>query len=544
MRRRISPFAYLNATQFLGALNDNIFKWVMIFFLLDILGVEKRSEILSLAGAIYVLPFLLFSLAAGTFADRLSKSRIIVFTKVLEIGVMGLALYAFFAQSVFLAYFSLFCMSIQSALFSPSKYGIVPELVPADHLARANGLLAAFTVFSIIAGTLLASLFTNLTHRNFPLVALFCIGIAIAGTLTSLGIHRTLPVGSHRPLSFFPFKEVWTVLKRARGESYLLEALFGAALFFFVGAYMQLSVVPLAMDALGLTDTQGGYLFFCSSLGIAIGAVGSGKICGRFIELGIAPIAGGGIAVTMFLLSLFATHLPLVILFIFLMGIFAGLFLVPFESFIQAASPDLHRGQNLAAGNFLVFSAILAASGLFALLSFLTPQHGLLVVSIFCALFSLVYAVRLSDTFIRLIGRWQGRGGALPVENGETIRSPRLLICRTESRWGALPLISASEQRYTRFLIERCETFSESRGGWIGWLAKHRFYDGATIQEGIEEGRRWVRRGYNVAILPNRNGGESSEQLLDELSNEIALERKTAIEPLLLKDVSTLELSF
>jgi len=523
MRRAISPFGFLNATQFLGALNDNLYKWVMIFLLLDLLGTENKEAILALSGAIYVLPFLLFSCAAGTFADRWSKSRIIVATKVMEIGVMGLGMIAFWLQSPLLIYLTLFSMSLQSALFSPSKYGIVPELVEPHGLARANGLLTAFTVLSIIIGTVLASSLTDLTGRNFPMIGLLCIAIAVLGTLTSLGIGYTRPCGDRRSISLFPLHEIWSVLRRSRGENYLLEALVGAAFFFFIGAFMQLSIVPYAMDTLGLSDTQGGYLFFCSSMGIAIGAVAAGKICGRFIELGLSPIAGVGLALSLLLLSLFSSSLIAAICLIFAMGLFAGLFLVPFDAFIQVVSPDEHRGQNLAVGNFLGFFAIFSASAALALFSalHLTSEQSFVLVGILCLGVSILYFMRSTDTMVRLVGRWRSRALQEPIKE-QPLDGPLLLVYRTEQWKEALPVIAAGGQRYVRFLIE------QRPHGRLSWLAKAKFYEEHSIGEAIRAGEQWLRRGYHVAILPR------DEQLLEQITG--------ALSAPVLEDVAELDL--
>jgi acyl-[acyl-carrier-protein]-phospholipid O-acyltransferase / long-chain-fatty-acid--[acyl-carrier-protein] ligase len=501
MRRVISSFSCLNIAQFLGALNDNVFKWVMIFLLLDIQGVAKSNLIISISGGVYVLPFLLFSIPAGTFADRMSKSRIIFWTKLAEVGVMLFAVWAFHTHSVVSIYAALFLMATQSALFSPSKYGIVREIVPLSSITRANGFLTALTVLSIIIGTLLASSLADLTGRNFSHIAWVCVAIAVAGTLATLGIQRTQPVGSHRKLSWFPFVEIGTVIKRARGESYLLEAFIGSAFFFFIGAFVQLNMVPFAIESLGLSDTQGGYLFFCSSLGIAIGAITAGKICGRFVELGIAPFAGMALAILLGLLYVFSDYLYVVIAIIFLLGLFAGLFLVPFDAFIQVVSPDKVRGQNLAVGNFLGFTGIFLASvALFVLgqVVHLSAAGGFALMGCLSSVVAITYGVRGTDTFVRLLGRWMLRKGyqAVGSINDE---EPALLLCETADAWRALPLLSASHQRYMRFLIQRPTLPLSRQTALLCWLAKVRFY--SDLKTEIKQATQWLNRGYLLTII-------------------------------------------
>lgn len=515
MKRLFSPFSYLNTTQFLGALNDNIFKWVMVFLLLDIQGLEKSNLIISISGGIYVLPFLLFSIPAGTLADRMSKSRIIFWTKVIEVAVMGFAVWAFATRSVLGIYSALFLMSTQSALFSPSKYGIVREIVPLKDLTRANGFLTAFTVFSIIIGTLFASSLADLTGRNFSEIAWICLVIALIGTITALGVGKTPPVGSHRKLSWFPFMEIVTVVKRARRESYLLESILGSAFFFFIGAFVQLNMVPFAIESLGLSDTQGGYLFFCSSVGIALGAVAAGRICGRFVELGIAPFAGTALALLLFALYFCCHHLYLVIGIIFGMGFFAGLFLVPFEAFIQVASPDKVRGQNLAVANFFGFTGIFLASAfLFVLgqLLHLSAAAGFLFMGWVSLGVATLYAMRGTDAFVRLLGRWMLRKGYQAMGSVDE-EGPALLICKTADPWQALPILSASHQRSMRFLIKRPDQPPPRKAALLCWLAKARFY--TDLESEVARARQWLNRGYILTLV-----GEAPESIVAAIVQE------------------------
>src|ERR1051326_305982 len=155
--------AWLNITQFLGVINDNVFKFVMAFLLIDTLGFSKASSILSATGAIYVIPFLLFSSSAGILADRFSKQKLLVVMKIAEIIIMLLAILAFGMKSVWGCYTLLFLLSTHSAMFGPSKYGIIPELVPEDAVSKANGLITSFTYLAIIIGTFLASFLTEIT---------------------------------------------------------------------------------------------------------------------------------------------------------------------------------------------------------------------------------------------------------------------------------------------------------------------------------------------------------------------------------------------
>jgi len=139
------PFACFAATQFLGALNDNVFKLLVIFLLISMRTAHTADTVVTSVSALFVLPFLLFSHAGGVLADRFSKRTIILSLKYLEIAIMAAGCAAIALKSQAGLYTSLLAMCTQSALFGPSKYGIIPELVPDAALSAANAVTEALT---------------------------------------------------------------------------------------------------------------------------------------------------------------------------------------------------------------------------------------------------------------------------------------------------------------------------------------------------------------------------------------------------------------
>jgi len=269
---------FLNSAQFCGALNDNIYKLVLIFYLIQLKGPEYANTILSMAGAIFVIPFLLFSSAAGILADKFSKNRMVIVVKVTEILIMLLAIAAFAFKITWGVYVLLFLLSTQSAFFSPPKYGIIPELVPKNKVSKANGLITSCTYLAIIFGTFLASFLTEFTGRNYVLVGVFCLFVAIIGFLSSYGIKHTDSKGSEKRVDILFFREIFRTLKASRDQKHLLICIFGGAFFLFVGAFTQLNIIPFAIDSLGLSAVAGGYLFLTTALGIAFGAWCAGQV--------------------------------------------------------------------------------------------------------------------------------------------------------------------------------------------------------------------------------------------------------------------------
>ncbi len=401
-------FLCLNAAQFLGALNDNIYKLLTIFLLISTLGVEKSSSILSAVGALYVIPFLLFSSAAGILADRWSKQKLILGLKVIEIFLMLLALAVFYFKSTWGCYSLLFLLASHSAVFGPSKYGIIPELVDKQNITKANGLITSFTYLAIIIGMFLASFLTEFSDKNYVLCVSFCLLFAICGFVFSLGIQKTEALSSQKKIHFFFPKEIIQTILECRKTPLLAPCLFGSAFFLFIGAFTQLNIIPFAIQSLHLSEYAGGYLFLLSALGIAGGSLLTGKLLKKKAELGLSCLAGFVISGLFLCLWLFSSFLIPTCIFLTLLGLAGGIFVISFDSFIQISSSTKQRGQTIAAANFLSFFGVLIASFclyLFGHVLGFSPAFGFLCMSGLTFLAVFVLTCRLLPTTLPFFSR-------------------------------------------------------------------------------------------------------------------------------------------
>ena len=391
---------FLNSAQFFGAINDNLFKLLLMFMLIDIRGADEASNVTSLAGAVYVTPFLLFSSTAGLLADRFSKQKLLIGMKVIEIIITALAILTFALKSVPASYILLFLLAAHSAIFGPSKYGIIPEIVPASKVPKANGLITGFTYFAIIVGTFLASFLTEVTNRNFILAVSVCFIFALIGWFSACGIQNTSAQGSKKKFNFLFIREIFYTLVFCREIPRLLPALFGAAFFLFLGGFTQLNIIPFAIQSLKLQEIAGGYLFLSVALGIALGSFIAGKICKEKVELGLPCLSGLALALLLLLLAIFSHLLFLTVIFLFFLGFFGGMFIIPFDAFLQLAPPKEKRGQVIAAGNFLSFTGVLLASFmLFFFSNFLklSSAQGFAVMSGITFLVTFILILRLAS---------------------------------------------------------------------------------------------------------------------------------------------------
>ncbi len=402
---KLTSFTYLNIVQFLGGLNDNIFKLVIVYMLIDLKGTAASSTILAIAGAVFVLPFLLFSMPSGILADRHSKRNIIVFTKAMELVVMSFGLTMIYFRSTWGVYLALFFLAAQSAIFSPSKYGIIPELVHPRRLSRANGLLSLMTFLAIIFGTFLASFLIEIRHRNYVFAGSFCELIAVLGFFASLKIEPTQAKKSDSKIHLFFLYDVYKSLLLARKKQALLTIIIGCAYFWYIGAYTQLNIIPYAIQSLGLSDLYGGYLFLCTAFGIGLGSILAGTLSGKSIELGLIIWGALGISTCFVFLGFFDVHIIPVIIFLVLMGLFGGLFIVPVDTFIQYVSPVHDRGRIIASSSFLSFTGILLASATLSLFSNklnMTSAQGFKVMGLLSFLMTIVLACFIFERFLRL----------------------------------------------------------------------------------------------------------------------------------------------
>ncbi|MCP4451122.1 MAG: MFS transporter, partial [Planctomycetes bacterium] len=463
-----STFAWLNATQFLGALNDNVFRWLILFFLIGKLGADKSDDISQLIGVIFVVPFLLFTPLAGKLADRFSKSRIIVLTKVWELGLMSCACAALFMGWTYAMYALIFAMCTQSAFFGPCKYGIIPELVPRDRLGPANASIQGLTYLAVVLGTAGAGLLSQMSSQNYGKAGFACVALAVIGLGASFRIEKTRPIGQKNPSSLFFIKDVVVTLKSIWSDKPLVMAVFASAFFMLLGGFLQMNLIPYGMQTLGFDESQSSYLFVIAAVGIGIGSFIAGRLSGRSVELGIVPVGALGLAImSLVLAGLNADHKFLIFGTIALMGVCAGLFIVPIQALIQLRSPDATRGEVVAASGFIGWVGVLLAAGLLALLTkvlLLTSSQCFLALGVLTLILACLAIWKLPDFLVRfvimVITKTLYR---IRLVNPERLPAsgPALLVPNHASRVDAL-LIGSCGQRRIRFVMSR-EIFEASK---------------------------------------------------------------------------------
>jgi acyl-[acyl-carrier-protein]-phospholipid O-acyltransferase/long-chain-fatty-acid--[acyl-carrier-protein] ligase len=376
-------FVAFLVTQFLGAMNDNIFRWIAVPLAKRSVADGSEAWVLAAGSACLVLPFILFSPYAGYLADRFSKRQVIVGCKAAEVVIMLLGAAALYVGNIYLLFGIIALMGTQSALFSPSKLGLIPEIVRGEKISGANGLVGLTTVIAVVIGSVVGNLMfawfldpedvTRLVGGRInpwvPTAAI--VGVAAAGWMASLFIPRVLGANTSRQFPWNPAKETVVNLRLLAKNRAILRVSFGIAFFWSVAAMAQLNVDTYAIKNLSLHQEQVGPLLAILSAGVGIGSVLAGLWSGGKVELGIVPLGAILIALSAAALSFtygFDAPYFWTAAMLFALGAGGGLFNVPLAAFLQHRSPKETLGSILAAGNFLTFSGILLVSVLFGVL--------------------------------------------------------------------------------------------------------------------------------------------------------------------------------
>jgi acyl-[acyl-carrier-protein]-phospholipid O-acyltransferase / long-chain-fatty-acid--[acyl-carrier-protein] ligase len=453
-------FWSLFVTQFQGAFSDNALKWLAIFLIAGMgFSNDKRDQLVGVVGALFALPFIVFSMAGGFLADRFSKRTVTIGVKVFEIVVMLLALIGLATNHLYLTIGCVFLMGVHSAFFGPSKYGLLPELLPEKKLSWGNGVLELGTFLAIILGTVaggwLCSTFTNQQAWSGALL----IALAVFGLVASLGITRVPPADPAKKFrANFP-AELWTQVKLARKDRVLWLAVLGNTYFFAIAALIQLLIVIYASDVLGITDAQKtSYLQAATAIGIGLGSFAAGHLSGGKIEYGLIPLGSLGLTICAALLGRTGLSFSTVAVELALLGFSGGFFIVPIAALLQHRPAREQRGSLLAAANLLSFIGIFLASGVYYLVTVqckLAPPTIFLLIATATFLATIYVVVLLPDSLIRFVLwsltrtvyriRIDGRDN-IPAKGGA------LFVCNHMSWVDALLLI-ASTDRHVRFMM-------------------------------------------------------------------------------------------
>jgi acyl-[acyl-carrier-protein]-phospholipid O-acyltransferase / long-chain-fatty-acid--[acyl-carrier-protein] ligase len=359
-RGGVAGFWALIGTQFQGAFSDNALKWLVSFLVLEAGVSRERRDFLFVlvVPLVFAVPFLVFSIPGGYFADRFSKRSVTICTKLLEVLTMGFVTYALWQNRLELAAVALFFVCTQGAIFGPSKYGLIPELLPMSRLSWGNGVIELWTLLAAIGGTLAGGFLAHTFRGRQEWSGVFLAGLSLIGLLTSLGITRVPAADRKRAFAWNWAKQLFEEIGRMRQDAVLWVAVIANTFFWFLGAILLLNIVLYATDILQVDEARSSYLLAALSLGIGGGSYIAGYASGRKIEMGM--ILPGLTGIVLATGALFAPGLSYeaVMALLFALGICAGFFVVPVNALIQNRPRPEVKGRVIGASNFLSFGGI------------------------------------------------------------------------------------------------------------------------------------------------------------------------------------------
>jgi 1-acyl-sn-glycerol-3-phosphate acyltransferase len=472
-KRRFAPFF---ATQALGAFNDNAFRQSMIVLIGFHLGlsIEQAGFYAMIAPAIFILPFFLFSASAGQIAEKFEKTRLIRYVKLFEIAAMGVAVYAFHAHQVWLLFVVLFLMGLHSTMFGPIKYAILPQALEQKELVGGNGLVEMGTSLAVLAGMMAGGSLMALGDVGVTAASTLVVAIAVIGYFTSRAIPLAPATAPDLKFNWNPFSETVRVMRYVTRDRTIFNAILGISWFWFFGTVFTAQLPAYTQVFLGGGEGVLNLTLALFSVGVGIGSLLCERLSGHKVEIGLVPF--GSIGMTLFAVDLYfarpvaATLAGLgawefvlapgsvrVIIDLVLIGLFAGLFIVPLFALVQSRTDRSELSRVIAGNNILnaLFMVVSAGLGLgLTALGLSIPQIFLVVAILNAAVAIYIYTLVpeflmrfLSWILVNTLYRIRTEGLDHIPEEG-----PALLVCNHVSYMDAL-IVAGSVRRPARFVM-------------------------------------------------------------------------------------------
>ena len=435
-KRRFGP---VFVVMFLGAFNDNLLKFALLFlanFSLYAGEPDKGGILATVATGLFILPYFLFSAVAGQCADALDKAKMMRVVKAAEVIIMGLGLVGFWMESVPLLLGALFLLGVHSAFFGPIKYAILPQHLRAREIMGGTGLIEAGTFLAILGGQLLAGV---IPPREAGLVAS---ALAVAGFLASLAVPAAPALAKNLRISPNIFRSTWQILKVARHGPGVWPAILGISWFFSVGAVLLAELAPLVSATLGARQQVATLFLLIFSVGVAMGSLLVNRLLGGEVSARYVPAAALALGAFLIDLSLAADIFVIVVPNASIAGFMAsegswrividlagialagGMFIVPLYAILQTHSAPMERSRTIAANNIvnaaIVVLTTIVVTVMLALGSSVTGVIGALgfatlcVAGLFCWFLS---GARMRPMLCRLYGRYRMNRRASPDTN-------------------------------------------------------------------------------------------------------------------------------
>jgi 1-acyl-sn-glycerol-3-phosphate acyltransferase len=524
--RRFAPFFL---AQFTGAFNDNALKQAVIILFTLTLSHEEAEQVSQLATALFIAPYFFFSATAGQLAEKMEKGRLIQLTKLFELVIIVVATVGFYLHSLPFLLGALTLLGLQSTLFGPVKYAILPQVLRREELVGGNGLVEMGTYVAILVGEIAGAQLVAVEHRGPFLVSALMLTVAAIGYVSARAIP---PVPSRVPdlrIGWNVFAETWRVMKLAAEVRAVWLSILGISWFWLFGALLMIQLPVFVTSVIGGATSVFTLCLVVFSLGVGVGSLLCERLSRGQIELGLVPF--GAIGLTVFGVDLYvatyghvprgtelgwaavladASHWRMLADFT-LIGVFGGFYSVPLFAVMQSRSDPEKRSRIISANNVVNSVFIVGAAGL----SYVGRSVlGLSIAEVFLAAALLnalvaVYIFTLLPEFLLRFLTWLAMSTMyrLRIEGLDRVpeEGPALVVCNHVSFVDGF-LVGAAVRRPIRFVMY----YKIYRMPFLNWLFRWgraipiagRKEDEALMEQAFAEVKRALGEGELVGIFP------------------------------------------
>jgi acyl-[acyl-carrier-protein]-phospholipid O-acyltransferase/long-chain-fatty-acid--[acyl-carrier-protein] ligase len=413
LSRRFLP---LFVAQFFGAFNDNLFKSALIvsftFGIFDKGGMENEVFV-TLAGGLFILPFVLFSPLAGKYGDIKDKAMIVRHTKVVEVFIVFFAILSFLIQSLPFFLFVLFLFGVQSAFFGPVKYAILSHHLDPSRLSWANGAILFSTFIAILLGTIIGNAIVFVEGGLIFLSALLVIFVLL-GLVGSFLVPSSVPHNASETRSIFSLTKMGVIdmVTILRTKS-LRVIILSNSWFWGLGGLMVSLLAPMAHRVSEEHEVLVNLLFVSFVMGVGLGAWLTprlveirgrrGYFCGCLVLMALMLVDLAFVFQDIFHLheSLFlivtSALFIRIVVDLFFLAMAGGLFCIPLYTALQTRATQENRSAVFATNNIMNSILIVVCSFFVSLLfGFSVSMSSVFILfSIFCCVVGVLVFVYL-----------------------------------------------------------------------------------------------------------------------------------------------------
>jgi len=508
--RRFAPFFW---TQFFGAFNNNLLKNAMIVLVTfqtarfagqsAIFRGMDSGVLVNLAAGLFILPFVLLSATAGQLADKYDKSRLIRGVKILEVVVMGLAAVGFATANLGLLLTALFLSGLQSALFGPIKYSILPQMLRETEIVGGNGLVESGTFVAILIGTLTGGYLASL-QAGPAAAAASGLTVAAAGLAASWLIPRAGAADPGLKIDHNPVRETWRNYQGIRANNVVHRSILGISWFWLYGALFLSQFPDFAKTVLRGDETQVSVLLAIFSVGVGVGSLLCERLSGHKVEIGLVPF--GSIGMTIFGVDLYFASTPdpqhlRIYADLLLAGVFGGFYIVPLYALIQTRTQKSHVSRVVAGNNIL--NALFMVLGAVAAIVMIKAGFSVVEILLTAAAMNAIVAIYIYTLVPEFLARflvWILVHTVYRVRKSGFERIPddgaAILVCNHVSYVDALVITAACRRP-------------------IRWVMDHRIFRIPVLSF-------FFRTVHAIPIAPAREDAEALQSAFEEIAKALA----------------------